>query len=177
MERHVHKRRTVDERSSAPSVVYKRRGGLFRRARCPHRALDIARKATYNSQESCAVVTKIVLARCPSTPPSSNVKLSQLSIDGHNNEVSLTSTMLITETHKDVPTKAGGDMSMLLHAPSPKTVRGRLIGLLSIQGSSSSIPPLPTTPKPNSRVSLYFPRYIKVCPPLPICLRFVQVHR
>lgn len=26
--------------------------------------------------------------------------------------------MLVTETHKDVPTKAGGDMSMLLHVPS-----------------------------------------------------------
>lgn len=111
MERHVHKRRAVDERSSAPSVVYKRRGGLFRRARCPRRASDIARKAIYNSHESCAVVTKIVLACCPSTPPSSNVKLSQLSIDGPNNKVSLTSTMLITETHKDVPTQAGGDMS------------------------------------------------------------------
>jgi hypothetical protein len=89
----------------------KEEGGLFRRARYPHRASDIARKAIYNSQGSCAVVTKIALARCPSTPPSLNVKLSQLNVDGHHDKIPLTSTMLITETHKDVPTQAGGDMS------------------------------------------------------------------
>jgi hypothetical protein len=35
-----------------------------------------------------------------------------------------THAMLIAETHKDVPTKAGGDMSMLLHAPSSSLFEG-----------------------------------------------------
>jgi len=46
----------------------------------------------------------------PPPPPSSNAELSQLDgLDNHNDK-QLTHKMLITETHKDVPTQAGGDM-------------------------------------------------------------------
>jgi hypothetical protein len=73
----------------------------------------------FNSSSHCRDVEQLqkhVCAHCPSTPPSSEVtQLLQLDSSKRHNTTTRNpkDTMLITETHKDVPTQAGGNMSAL----------------------------------------------------------------
>ena len=59
--------------------------------------------------------------------------------------------MLITETHKDIPTQAGGDMSMDMAEMFSKK---ECSDLTACQGFSSSTRPSRTIPRPSSQALL-----------------------